>query len=118
MCYLVPGPTPCPEVVTISYIRPAKVLTLFSVKGDTQVEQKNHECGFLTPRTTCSEEQETYDKEDIRALVRMHMTSDEEEQEDYEPGQDSWQISRLVSADTFGASHDTGNVRTGRMKIT
>ena len=27
--YLVPGPTPCPEVVTISYIRPAEVLTLF-----------------------------------------------------------------------------------------
>ena len=48
MRYLVPGPMPCPEVVTISYIRPAKVLTLFSVEGDTQVKQKNHKCGFLT----------------------------------------------------------------------
>ena len=65
-----------------------------------------------------SEEQEAYDEEDIQALVRMHMMSDKEEREDYEPGQDSWQISRLVSTDTFSASHDTGNVRTGRMKIT
>ena len=48
----------------------------------------------------------------------MHMTSDEEEQENYEPGQDSWQISRLVSADNFGAGHNTGDVQTGRMKIT
>ena len=48
----------------------------------------------------------------------MHMMSDEEEQEDYEPEQDSWQISHLVSADTLDAGHDTGNVRTGRMKIT
>ena len=47
----------------------------------------------------------------------MHMTSDEEEQEDYEPEHDSWQISRLVSADTFGAGHDTGDIWTGRMKI-
>ena len=39
---------PCPEVVTVSYIRPAKVLTLFSVEGDTQVEQKNTAVGFLT----------------------------------------------------------------------
>ena len=48
----------------------------------------------------------------------MHATSGEEEQEDYEPGQESWQISRLVSADTFGANHDTGDVWTERMKIT
>ena len=48
----------------------------------------------------------------------MHMMSDEEEQESYEPEQDSWQISHLVSADTFGAGCDTGNVWTGRMKIT
>ena len=46
--YLVPGPTPCPEVVTVSYIRPAEVPTLFSVEGDTQVEQKNHAVRFLT----------------------------------------------------------------------
>ena len=48
----------------------------------------------------------------------MQVMSDEEEQESYEPEQDSWQISHLVTADTFGASHDTGNVWTGRMKIT
>ena len=48
MHYLVPGPLPCPEVVAVSYIRQAKVLTLFSVKGDTQVKQKNHTNGFLT----------------------------------------------------------------------
>ena len=48
----------------------------------------------------------------------MQAMSGEEEQEDYEPEQESWQISHLVSADTFGAGHDTGNVRTGRMKIT
>ena len=48
----------------------------------------------------------------------MHMMSDEEEQEDYEPEQDSWQISRLVSADTLDAGHNTGNVWTERMKIT
>ena len=66
----------------------------------------------------CPEEQEAYDKEDIQALVHMHMTSDKEEQEDYEPGQESWQISCLVSTDTFNAGHDTGNVWTGRMKIT
>ena len=50
-------------------------------------------------------------------MVRMHTTSDEEERESYEPGQESWQISHLVSADTFGAGHDTGDVWTGRMKI-
>ena len=47
----------------------------------------------------------------------MHVTSDEEEQKDYEPGQDSWQISCLVSTDTFGAGHDTGNIQTERMEI-
>ena len=48
----------------------------------------------------------------------MHMMSDEEEQEDYEPEQDSWQISHLVSTDAFDAGHDTGDVWTERMKIT
>ena len=48
MCCLIPGPTPCPEVVAVSYIRLAKVLTLCSVEGDAPVEQKNHKCGFLT----------------------------------------------------------------------
>ena len=48
----------------------------------------------------------------------MQVTSEEEEQESYEPEQDSWQISCLVSADTIGAGCDTGDVRTGRMKIT
>ena len=67
------------------------------------------------PPTTCTKEQEGYDKEE---LLHMHATSGEEEQEDYEPGQESWQISRLVSADTFGANHDTGDVWTERMKIT
>ena len=47
----------------------------------------------------------------------MHVTSEEEEQKSYELKQDSWQISHLVSADTFGAGHDTGNIQTGRMKI-
>ena len=66
------------------------------------------------PLTTCIEEQEGYDEEE---LLHMHVTSNEEEQESYEPEQDSWQISRLVSADTFGAGHDTGDVWTERMKI-
>ena len=66
------------------------------------------------PLTTRIEEQEGYDEEE---LLHMHVTSNEEEQESYEPEQDSWQISRLVSADTFGAGHDTGDVRTERMKI-
>ena len=49
VCYLVPGPMPCPEVVAVSYIRPVEVPTLFSVEGDAQVKQKNHERGrFLT----------------------------------------------------------------------
>ena len=47
----------------------------------------------------------------------MQVTSNEEEQEDYEPEQESRQISCLVSADTLSASHDTGDVWTGRMKI-
>ena len=47
----------------------------------------------------------------------MHMTLKEEEK-DYEPEEDSWQISRLVSTDTFGASKDTGRVQTEGMKIT
>ena len=46
--YLVPGPTPCPEVVAISYIRPAEVPTLFSVEGEAQVKQQNTVVGFLT----------------------------------------------------------------------
>ena len=46
--YLVPGPTPCPEVVAVSYIRLAKVPTLFSVERDAQVKQKNTVVGFLT----------------------------------------------------------------------
>ena len=45
---LVPGPTPCPEVVAVSYIRPAEVPTLFSVEGEAQVEQQNIVVGFLT----------------------------------------------------------------------
>ena len=49
MRYLVPGPTPCPEVVAVSYIRPAEVPTLFSVEGDAQVEQQDTIVGFLTP---------------------------------------------------------------------
>ena len=48
MCHLVPGPPPCPEVVAISYIRPAEVPTLVSVEGDAQVEQQNTVVGFLT----------------------------------------------------------------------
>ena len=48
MCYLVPGPLPCPEVATVFYIRQAEVPTLFSVEGDAQVEQQNTVVGFLT----------------------------------------------------------------------
>ena len=39
---------PCPEVVAVSYIRPAEVPTLFSVEGDAQVERQNTIVGFLT----------------------------------------------------------------------
>ena len=48
MRYLVPGPTPCSEVVAVFYIRLAEVPTLFSVEGDAQVEQQNTVVGFLT----------------------------------------------------------------------
>ena len=48
VCYLIPGPLPCPEVVAVFYIRPAEVPTLFSVEGDAQVEQRNTVVGFLT----------------------------------------------------------------------
>ena len=48
MHYLVPEPTPCPEVVAVFYIRPAEVPTLFSVEGDAQVEQQNTVVVFLT----------------------------------------------------------------------
>ena len=65
--------------------------------------------------TTHTEEQEGYNEEE---LLHMHVMSDKEEQESYEPEQDSWQISCLVSADTSDTGHDTGNVWTGRMKIT
>ena len=69
-------------------------------------------CG---PPTTRIEQQEGYDEEE---LLHMHVTSEKGEQESYEPEQDNWQISCLVSTDTFGASHDTGDVWAGRMKIT
>ena len=49
MRYLVPGPSPCPEVVAVFYIRPAEVPTLVSVEGDAQVERQNTVVGFLTP---------------------------------------------------------------------
>ena len=49
VCYLVPGPTPCPEVVAVSYIRPAEVPTLFSVEGEAQVERQNTVVGVMTP---------------------------------------------------------------------
>ena len=52
MCHLVPGP--CPEVVVVFYIRPAEVLTLFSVEGEAQVERRNTVVGFLTPKAICS----------------------------------------------------------------
>ena len=48
MRYLVPGPTPCPEVVAVSYIRLAEVPTLSSVEGEAQVEQQNTVVRFLT----------------------------------------------------------------------
>ena len=48
VCYLIPGPTPCPEVVAVFYIRPAEVLTLFSVEGEAQVERQNTVVGFFT----------------------------------------------------------------------
>ena len=40
--------------------------------------------------------QEEYNKEAIWASVHMHVTSEEEEEEDYESGEDSWQISHLM----------------------
>ena len=48
MRYLVPGPTPCPEIVAISYIRLVEVPTLLSVEGEAQVERQNTVVGFLT----------------------------------------------------------------------
>ena len=47
----------------------------------------------------------------------MHARDVKQRIQSYEPEQDSWQISCLVSTDTFGAGHDTGDIRTGRMKI-
>ena len=67
------------------------------------------------PPTSWPEEKEGYDEEE---LLCMHVTSDGEEQENYEPEQDSWQSSHLVSADTFSAGHDAGDIQTERMKIT
>ena len=66
------------------------------------------------PVTMQPEEQEGYDEEE---LLHMHVMSDEEEQESYGPEQDSWQISHLVSTDTFGAGHDTGDVQTESVMI-
>ena len=66
------------------------------------------------PSTARTRHQEGHDEEE---LLRMQATSGEEEQEDYELEPESWQISCLVSTDTFGAGHDTGDIRTGRMKI-
>ena len=63
MCYLIPGPLPCPEVVAVFYIRPAEVPTLSSVEGDAQVERQNTVVGFLTQKlvrqagTTVSEKE-------------------------------------------------------------
>ena len=48
----------------------------------------------------------------------MQTTSGKGTQEDYELEPESWHFSRLVSADTFDAGHDTGDAQTGRMKIT
>ena len=67
------------------------------------------------PSTARARQQEGYDKE---KLLCMHVAPDNEIQEDYELEPESWQISCLVSTDTFGAGHDTGDVWTGRMKIT
>ena len=39
---------PCPEVVAISYIRPAKVPTRFRVEGEAHVKRQNTVVGFLT----------------------------------------------------------------------
>ena len=52
MCYLVPGPTPCPEVVAVSYIRLARVPTLSGVEGEAQVEQQNTVVRFITGTLT------------------------------------------------------------------
>ena len=46
----------------------------------------------------------------------MHVTSEAEKEEGYEPKENSWQISHLVSTDTFEGS-DTDRIQTGRMKI-
>ena len=48
MRYLVPGSPPCPGVVTVSYIRQAEVLTLFSVEGEAQVKRQNTVVKCLT----------------------------------------------------------------------
>ena len=61
--------------------------------------------------------QEEYNKEDIQALICMHMTLEEGDVENYELEEDSWQISYLVNTDTFDISSDTGRIWTERMKI-
>ena len=55
MRYLVPGPLPCPEVVAVSYIRPAEVPTPFSVEGEAQVEPQNTVVRFLTLTVSLSD---------------------------------------------------------------
>ena len=47
MHYLVPGPTPCPEVVAVFYIRPAEVLTLFKCWGRSSSRATEHRCRVL-----------------------------------------------------------------------
>lgn len=56
----------------------------------------------------CAEE-ESYEEADVQALVQEYMD---------EPEEESWQISRLVSADNIDYGFDTGEMRVGRMAVT
>ena len=42
----------------------------------------------------------------------------EEDMWDNKPEEESWQISHLMSADTFEIGNNAGKVTTGRMRIT
>ena len=73
MRYLVPGPLPCPEVVAVSYIRQAKVPTLFSVEGDAQVEQQNTVVGFITMDKMTDKEAELNVIQDCIAILTLDL---------------------------------------------
>ena len=94
------------------------IVSKYSTLYSRSCVPKSRKCVTIpswSPLTARARQQEGYDKEE---LLCMQVTPDEETLEDYELEPESWQISCLVSADTFNAGHDTGDVRTERMKST